>query len=69
MYRKIMLPVDPQGLAESVLPIVAALARKSGGQVFVVGVSDADDSSERRAAVEDHVRRATDELRAAGLAA
>jgi hypothetical protein len=29
MYRRIVLAVDPEGLAESVLPIVAALARPS----------------------------------------
>lgn len=63
-----MLAVDPEGLAESAVPIVAALARKSGGQVYVVGVTDGDDPSQRRAAVEDHVRRATEELTAAGLA-
>jgi len=32
MYRRIVLAVDPEGLAESVLPTVATLARRSGGR-------------------------------------
>jgi hypothetical protein len=43
MYRRIVLAVDPEGLAESVLPIVAALARRGGGEVFVVGAAKAGD--------------------------
>jgi hypothetical protein len=43
MYRRIVLAVDPEGLAESVLPIVAALARRGGAEVFGVGAAKAGD--------------------------
>jgi hypothetical protein len=56
MYRRIVLAVDPEGLAESVLPIVAALARRGGGEVFVIGAAKAGDPPEQRAALEKHVR-------------
>ena len=69
MYRRIVLAVDPEGLAESVLPIVAALARRGGGEVFVVGAAKADDPPEQRAALEKHVREASGELNAAGVTA
>jgi len=67
MYRRIVLAVDPEGLAESVLPIVAALARRGGGEVFVIGAAKAGDPPEQRAALEKHVREATGELNAAGV--
>lgn len=69
MYRRIVLAVDPEGLAESVLPIVAALARRGGGEVFVVGAAKAGDPPEQRAALEKHVREASSELNAAGVTA
>ncbi len=67
MYRRIVLAVDPEGLAESVLPIVAALARRGGGEVFVVGAAKASDLPEHTAALEKHVREAAGELNAAGM--
>ena len=69
MYRKIVLAVDPDGLAESVLPIVATLARRGGGEVFVVGAAKAGDRPEQRASLEKHVREAVDDLHAAGVRA
>lgn len=69
MYRRILLAMDPEGLAESVLPIVAALARRSGGEVFVVGAEKADDPPEQRAALEKQVQVTTDELNAARVKA
>jgi nucleotide-binding universal stress UspA family protein len=69
MYRRIVLAVDPEGLAESVLPIVAALARRGGGEIFVVGAARAGDPPERRAALEKYVRDAAAELNAAGVMA
>lgn len=66
MYRRIVLAVDPEGLAESVLPVVAALARRGGGEVLVVGAAKAGDPPEQRAALEKHVREAAGELNAAG---
>ncbi|MGA7912074.1 MAG: universal stress protein [Candidatus Dormiibacterota bacterium] len=69
MYRRIVLAVDPEGLAESVLPLVAALARRSGGEVFVVGAAKASDPPEHRAALEKQVREASGELNAAGVTA
>ena len=69
MDRRIVLAVDPEGLAESVLPTLATLARRSGGEVFVVGVAKADDPPEQRAALEKHVRQAASELNAAGVKA
>jgi hypothetical protein len=59
VYRRIVLAVDPEGLAESVLPIVAALARRGGGEVFVIGAAKAGDPPEQRAALEQHVREAS----------
>jgi hypothetical protein len=47
MYRRIVLAVDPEGLAECVLPIVAALARRGGGEVFVIGAAKAISMSGR----------------------
>ena len=69
MYRRIVLAVDPEGLAESVLPIVAALARRGGGEVFVVGAAKAGDPPAQRAALEKHVGDASAELNAAGVTA
>ena len=69
MYRRIVLAVDPEGVAESVLPIVGALARRGGGEVFVVGAAKAGDPPEQRASLEKHVREAADELNAAGIKA
>ena len=69
MYRRIVLAVDPEGLAESVLPILGTLARRSGGEVFVVGAAKASDLPEHRAALEKHVREAAGELNAAGVTA
>jgi nucleotide-binding universal stress UspA family protein len=69
MYRRIVLAADPEGLAESALPIVATLARRSGGEVFVVGAAKVGDSAEERAALEKHVREAVEKLKAAGVTA
>src|SRR5579864_4269429 len=67
MYRRIVLAVDPDGLAESVLPVLATLARRSGGQVFIVGAAKSSDAHELREALDKHVQEATDELTAAGI--
>lgn len=67
MYRKIVLAVDPDGLADSVLPILATLARLSGGQVFVLGAPKSGEAPERLAALERHVRNAASELTEAGM--
>ena len=69
MYRRILLAVDPEGLAESALPIVGALARRSGGEVFVVGVTTTGDLPAQRAALDAQVRQIADELKAAGIKA
>lgn len=68
MYRRIVLAVDPEGLAESVLPVLATLARRSGGQVFVVGTAPADDPTEK-AGLEKNVGEAVSELTEAGVSA
>ncbi len=52
MYRRILLAIDGHGLAENGLPVVAALAHQSHGQVLVVAASGA--AAER---VDDAVRR------------
>ena len=44
------------GSTLSARPIVAALARRGGGEVFVVGAAKAGDPPEQRAALEKHVR-------------
>ncbi|GEM_PF-700627 len=69
MYRRILLAVDPEGLAESVLPIVAALARRSGGEVFALAAAKASDTPEQRATLQKHVQEATSKLKAAGITA
>ncbi len=67
MYRRIVLAVDPDGLAESALPILAALARRGGGEVFIVGAAKSGEPPERRAALDKHVKEAAEELTAAGI--
>lgn len=69
MYRRILLAVDPDGLAESVLPILATLARRSGGEVFIVGAANSSEAQDRQDALHKHVQEATDELTAAGIKA
>src|SRR5690242_10299207 len=40
MYRRIVLALDPDGRAESALPVVAALARSSLAEVVVLSVGN-----------------------------
>jgi len=42
MYRRILLALDREGLAERALPVVIALARRSLAEVVVVSVRDAE---------------------------
>jgi len=67
MYRRIVLAVDPDGLAESVLPVLATLARRSGGDVFIVGAAKSSEAQGLREALGKHVQEAADELTAAGI--
>ena len=50
MYRRILVALDQQGRAESVLPVVAALARRSLAEVVLVCVGDAEASTAPAAA-------------------
>lgn len=64
---KILLAVDPEGLAESLVPIAAALARESGGHVVAVAVCAADDPPEHSEAGRRRLSRVTEELGVAGV--
>jgi nucleotide-binding universal stress UspA family protein len=68
-YRRILLAVDPDGLEESTLPVVAALARAGRASVTAVGVSRPADPAVRRAALEEHLQRSVDSLHEAGIEA
>src|SRR5579864_4790721 len=67
MYRRIVLAVDPDGLAESVLPVLATLARRSGGEVFIVGAAKSSEAQDVKETLDRHVQEATAELTAAGI--
>lgn len=48
MYRRILLGVDPGGLAECAVPVVAALAKRSGADVVVLSVFQKDEETAAR---------------------
>lgn len=68
-YRRILLAVDPEGLEETTLPVVAALALAGQASVLAVGVSRPGDPAERRAALEGHLQRSVAGLQEAGIEA
>ena len=68
IYRRIVLAADPEGLAESALPVAAALAAPGGAKVFAVLVWDEHRPAETRRAAEAELTRMAAELRAAGVA-
>ena len=69
MYSKILLAVDAGGVAESVVPAVASLARRAGATVIAVNVRGLDSSAETTRAAGATVDAVVAELRDAGVAA
>lgn len=69
MFKKIVVAVDAEGLAASTLPVVAALARPAGAEVFVLHVRDVENELRSSGDARAVLDAAIDELNAAGVPA
>jgi nucleotide-binding universal stress UspA family protein len=69
VYRRIVLALDRRGLAESAVPVVAALARGSLAQVVVLSVRDAETDAMPAATTAGAAAAAVAELEAGGVCA
>lgn len=69
MYRKILLAVDPEGRAESVVPALLSVARPAGAAVAAVCVCNPEAPDDVVEGAQSLVGAVASELREAGVAA
>ena len=69
MYRRIVLALDRDGLAESAMPVVAALAGSSLARVVVLSVRDAETDAAPANVTADAAANAVARLEGAGVCA
>jgi len=69
MYRKILLAVDPEGLAESVVPALVSVARPAKAEVAAICVCNPDAPDDAVDGAQSLVEGVADELRDAGVTA